>query len=137
MDDIGKKLKEYFDNQGITQKDIAEQLDVSRAYVNALFNGKSVFGKEQADKWGNLYGLSKSWLLTGEGEMFASPVQQNINGTHNTQIAGNNNRVSSPSMLDKAMTEIAEQRKLVAKAQEQVSKAQEHIDRLMALLEKK
>lgn len=69
MTDIGNKLKEYFDNKGITQSEIAEKLGVSKAYVNALFTGKRAFGKKQAEAWVNLFGLSASWLLTGEGEM--------------------------------------------------------------------
>ncbi|MBW4753781.1 helix-turn-helix domain-containing protein [Prevotella melaninogenica] len=69
MDDIGNKLKEYFDNKGITQSEIAEKLGVSKAYVNALFTGKRAFGKKQAEAWVNLFGLSASWLLTGEGDM--------------------------------------------------------------------
>ena len=69
MDDVGSKLKEYFENKGITQSEIAEKLGVSKAYVNALFTGKRAFGKKQAESWVNLFGLSASWLLTGEGDM--------------------------------------------------------------------
>ncbi len=74
--------------------------------------------------------VNRAWLLTGEGEMIKPSVQQMLNGDNNTQIAGNNNHVNLPSTLDKAINEIAEQRKLVAKAQEQ-------IDRLISLLERK
>ncbi len=74
--------------------------------------------------------INRAWLLTGEGEMIKPSVQQMLNGDNNTQIAGNNNHVNLPSTLDKAINEIAEQRKLVAKAQEQ-------IDRLISLLERK
>lgn len=74
--------------------------------------------------------INRAWLLTGEGEMIKSSVQQMLNGDNNTQIAGNNNHVNLPSTLDKAINEIAEQRKLVAKAQEQ-------IDRLISLLERR
>ena len=62
-------LAEYFKSKGVTQSAIAEELGVSKAYVNSLMNGKKAFGKAQAAKWGDLYGLSPSWLLTGEGEM--------------------------------------------------------------------
>lgn len=72
MDNIGQKLKEYFDGQGITQKDIADELGVSKAYINSLFTNKRAFGKEQAEIWGNHFGLSKAWLLTGEGDMLVS-----------------------------------------------------------------
>ena len=69
MANIGSKLKEYFDSKGITQVNIASQLGVSKSYVNALFTGKREFGKQQAENWSNLFGLSSSWLLTGDGEM--------------------------------------------------------------------
>lgn len=76
-------LAEYFKSKGVTQSAIAEELGVSKAYVNSLMNGKKAFGKAQAAKWGDLYGLSPSWLLTGEGEMLkdgapaAQPTQEN------------------------------------------------------------
>ena len=74
--------------------------------------------------------INRTWLLTGDGEMIIPSVQQTLNGDNNTQIAGNNNQVNLSGTLDRAINEIAEQRKLVAKAQEQ-------IDRLITLLEKK
>lgn len=62
---LGKYLRET----GHTQASIASQLGVSQPYVNALLTGCKAFGKSQAKKWGDLYGLSPSWLLTGEGSM--------------------------------------------------------------------
>ena len=80
MANISSKLKEYFDNKGITQADIALKLGVSKSYVNSLFTGKREFGKQQAENWGNLFGLSPSWLLTGEGSMLkegdSTPILQ-------------------------------------------------------------
>lgn len=71
-------LAEYFKSKGVTQSAIAEKLGVSKAYVNSLMNGKKAFGKAQAAKWGDLYGLSPSWLLTGEGDMLKAdaPITQ-------------------------------------------------------------
>lgn len=63
--DLGKYLRDT----GHTQASIAAQLGVSQPYVNALLTGRKAFGKSQAKKWGDLYNLSPSWLLTGEGEM--------------------------------------------------------------------
>lgn len=49
-------------------------------------------GKNQARRLSNLYGLSFSWLLTGEGEIIANTsTYVNANGTNATAINGNNN----------------------------------------------
>lgn len=55
-----------------------------------------------------------------------------IQGTGNNIVGDNNNwnNVNTDEALSRALNEIGEQRKLVAKAQEQ-------IDRLISLLEKK
>lgn len=80
MDNVAHKLSEYFEYKGITQSEIASTLGVTKAYVNALFKGRSSFGKKQAEKFGNHFGISPSWLLTGEGDMLlddtpAAPTQ--------------------------------------------------------------
>lgn len=65
-----EKIQAFFDERNITQIEIANQLGVSKTYVNALLTGRKKFGKKQAETWESLFGLSKSWLLTdGEGEM--------------------------------------------------------------------
>ena len=59
--------------------------------------------------------------------MLSRPIHQEINGDHNTQVAGNY-QTNNPETLDKAIDEIAAQRKLVEKSQEQ-------IDRLLSIIE--
>lgn len=73
--------------------------------------------------------LNTGWLMTGDGEMLRSSINQTVTGDNNTAIAGNQNHINSSSTLDKALDEISEQRKLVSKSQEQ-------IDRLLAIIEK-
>lgn len=72
------ELGKYLRDTGHTQASIASQLGVSQPYVNALLTGRKAFGKLQAKKWGELYGLSPSWLLTGEGSMLKAdaPIAQ-------------------------------------------------------------
>ncbi len=77
--EIYKALQEHFKKAGMSQIAIAEKLGVSKAYINALLSGRQRFGKRQAEIWSETFGLSKSWLLTGEGEMLkdnTSSVQQ-------------------------------------------------------------
>lgn len=72
-----KKLREYFDNQGITQKQISKDLSISFDYTNRLLNGRREFGGKIAQRFQDLYGISFAWLMTGEGEMMASDRYSN------------------------------------------------------------
>lgn len=66
---IGRKIKEYFSEAGISQTEVAKILDVQPAAVSNQLNGRS-FGKNSAAKWSNAFGFRTNWLLTGEGPMF-------------------------------------------------------------------
>ena len=67
MEKVTKGLTNWLSSEGMTQKDVAEKLGVSEQFVNALFNGRMEFGKKTANDWQKLFGLSASWLRTGEG----------------------------------------------------------------------
>ena len=90
---IYQELKKFFDSKGLNQPQIAEILGVSVPYVNAVLNGTKPLGKKNAEKWANHFGLSKSYLLTGEGELLLpspTPTPQPTNDTSsllNTIIA--------------------------------------------------
>lgn len=71
MDDKIKKLREYLDSQGITQESIARKFGVGKAAINQLLTGRKPFGKNNAQRWSEEFGISAGWLLTGEGEMFS------------------------------------------------------------------
>lgn len=62
-------LKRYFRDKALTQIDISKKLGVSKQYVNSLLSGSRPFGKKQAKKWEDAFGISCAWLLTGGGEM--------------------------------------------------------------------
>ena len=113
-----ENLRKFFENKGITQKSIAEELNVAPAYINKLLTGKKAFGKKTAQKFQDLYGLSSSWLLTGEGSILTEPA---------TAPAASSSTDLSAA-LNKAMDEIAAQRRITEKSQQQ-------IDRLLSLLE--
>lgn len=118
MEKIGEKLSAFFKEKDITQEEIAAQLGVSQSYVNALLNDKKAFGKKQAQKWNELFGLSVNWLLTGEGNITNNGVTQsnqngdNING-HSVTV----NKTETDSFI------------------ELLKKKDEQIDRLLSIIE--
>ncbi len=67
--EIGKKIKEYFSEIGMSQTEAAEKLGVQQAAVSNQLNGRA-FGKNSAAKWNAVFGFRTNWLLTGEGPMF-------------------------------------------------------------------
>lgn len=91
MNDISQELTAYFKRLGVTQEEIASKFEVSQQYISALLSGKKAFGKKQAQKFYELYGISPSWLLTGEGSMI-SPTGNNAQVIgYNTGTAINGN----------------------------------------------
>lgn len=111
-------LREYFNSQGITQREVAEKLGVSPAYINKLFRGEKAFGKKTAQQFQTLFGLSAPWLLTGEGEMLKHA--QTITGDGNVQVTG--------KTLDAALREVENAHNIISKMQQQM-------DTLLAVIE--
>lgn len=113
-----------------TQKDVASIMEATQQNVSAALKGKEgVLTDNFLRRFNLAFGdpFNIDWLINGNGEMLAHPISQNAKGDNNTQIAGNGNNVNM-STIDKALDEISEQRKLVAKSQEQ-------IDRLLSIIE--
>ncbi len=67
--EIGRKIKEYFSEIGMSQTEAAEKLGIQQAAVSNQLNGRA-FGKNSAAKWNAAFGFRINWLMTGEGRMF-------------------------------------------------------------------
>ena len=118
------------------KRDIAEAAGINYTHLSEMISGKRGVTEKSsgkitasAKKICDRFGVSPDFLINGTGNVWVSEISGNQNGNGSTQIFGDENHVNSSTTLDKALDEIAEQRKLVAKAQEQ-------IDRLITLLEK-
>lgn len=81
MAKIGKELREYFDNKGIKQTEIAKMIGVKPPYITKIFSNEREIGKNQVEKWITQFGFNKVWLLTGEGSMLKDTSQANNNAT--------------------------------------------------------
>ena len=120
----------------------AQAIGVAPSVVDNIVGkrqGKPSF--DVVEKISAIAGLNLEWLITGKGEMLrtSTPSQYGtanlmLSGHDNVQVQGNSNNVATQphpptQTIDRALDEIAEQRKLVQTAQAQ-------IDRLLAVIER-
>ena len=148
-DRLGEVVK-YLRFKGFanTQKEVAELLGMSPANLSSALRGDSRYLTDglATKVCTSFIFINKDWLLTGEGEMLRDGiVMQNMYGDNQiaggdiTNGAGGNTTTTTnnykdcggceTNLLERAMEEIGEQRKLLTKAQEQ-------IDRLLSIIEK-
>ncbi len=80
--EIGKKIKDYFSEIGMSQTEAADKLGVQQAAVSNQLNGRA-FGKNSAAKWNAAFGFRTNWLLTGEGPMFDTQEKDTGTDGHN------------------------------------------------------
>lgn len=121
---IANSLKEYFRNQGVTQQEIAESMGVSQAYIGKILNGDRAIGKQTAEKLNTLYGFSRGWLLTGEGDMLIGDTNVTNNGT-SQQVAQNVRGHVTQSVTSDLTSTITELTDIIKQSQELVSTSQE------------
>jgi len=106
-------LRQYFEDKGITQKSIALMLDVDPAYINKLLTGKKAFGKKTAQQFQDLFGLSASWLLTGEGTMLVDNSASN--GSHSSQAVGDGATANNSEGVKECLEIIKKQQESIDK----------------------
>lgn len=118
---VKERTIEFVKSQKITMKEFETRCGLSTGYVTSMRKG---YG---ADKLNNVLKafpqLNRDWLLYGEGSMLTEPAT--------APAASSSTDLSSTdlsSALNKAMDEIAAQRRITEKSQQQ-------IDRLLSLLE--
>lgn len=80
---FGKKLRVIRIERDIFLKDMAEQLDVSIAYLSAVENGKRNIPDDWVEKLGNLYGVYKDEL---KKLIFESRKKATIDFTRNEKV---------------------------------------------------
>ena len=133
---IKDRLIIYINHLGISVRKFEIECELSNGYIK---NIRQSIMPDKLRKIALCYPeLNTGWLMTGEGEMLKTVSIENGDGS--TQIIGDGNHVSTPSTLDKALDEIAAQRRLVEKSQElikeQVRINKEQTDRFLAIIDK-
>ena len=123
---IKERLTAYLKYKGINKSEFGRIIGVSNAYISSI---RKSIQPDKAEKIVSSFpDLNIAWLMTGEGEMLKNSTTQTSSGDNSPNISGNGNHVNNAATIDKALNEIAEQRRLVSKSQEQ-------IDRLLGIIE--
>ena len=71
--EVSDRVKLLLSKAGISQKDFAKSLAISPPRLNNYLSGRNAFPQDTLIKVSKLTNSELSWLLTGQGEMFASP----------------------------------------------------------------
>lgn len=77
---LGNRLKELRRIKNLTQKDLADFMKTSPAYLGYLENDKKSPGTELLTNLKINLGVSIDWLLTGRGEPFITDQPKSLEG---------------------------------------------------------
>lgn len=78
MEQIKDRLKEWRNQRGLKQRDVAEALNVNVGLVGSWECGRQKVPDYRIDQICTKFGVSRDWLERGEGEMFV-PVEESEN----------------------------------------------------------
>lgn len=75
---IGERIKEVRKSSGLTQADFGKQVKISGASVSMIENGINTPSDQTITLICSRFNVSEAWLRTGEGEMYAPDVLDDI-----------------------------------------------------------
>ena len=106
---INKKLRLWFKEHNITIEEIAQRMNITRGSATVMLSDRA-FGEERADAWSKEFGISKRFLLTGEGPVSArqSGYQKIVSEVELLHEIVNSQRVTN----DKLRSELERYRQL-------------------------
>ncbi len=83
MSEYGERIRQIREALGLSQSEFAERLGIHKQMVSDVERGKQKRFNTQIEKsLADIFGVNLSWLLHGQGEMFAP---QNTQTSHTLQ----------------------------------------------------
>lgn len=117
-------IREYFDKNGILQREIAEKLGVHEGTVSSILSGRFGISKNTARKMAEIYGFDLGFLLSGEGSLFPPGVR-----IHQSQrVSGNGTGIQTIGADQALAMENAQLR-------EQLEQCRAEKERLLGIIE--
>ncbi len=102
MERIIDRLDKFMKSSNLNDNQVTVQCNLSIGLLGKARQGKSDLGKKAIDKILSIYqNLNRTWLLTGDGEMF---IKSDFSGNEvngNGNVLGNNNNVRHCDVVNK------------------------------------
>lgn len=117
-------LREYFHENGISNRDLAAKLQKHEATISNILSGKYGISRETATKLVELYGFSMRFLLSGDGQL-VPPGGIRIHQSNNTNTGDGAGAIHVDAALQ---TEVEQLR-------ERLTKAEAEKERLLGIIE--
>lgn len=77
------ELRDYFDKNGILNKDVCEATGVAPATLSNILAGRFGISKKMAARLAQVYGFDITFLVSGEGALFPDPRVRKPAEAHN------------------------------------------------------
>lgn len=124
MSKQSEAIREYFDKNGILQREIAEKLGVHEGTVSSILSGRFGISKNTARKMAEIYGFDLGFLLSGDGSLFPPGVR-----IHQSQrVSGNGTGIQAIGADQALAMENAQLR-------EQLEQCRTEKERLLGIIE--
>lgn len=72
MESVNKRIGEVIIALELSQAKFAQRLGVSRSGITKIVNGNNVVTEQMKASIVSIFGVSRNWLDTGEGDMFSA-----------------------------------------------------------------
>lgn len=123
-------IRDYFDKNGILQKDVCEALGIHTGTLSNILSGRYGISKNIAKKMAAVYGFDLAFLLSGEGSLISGRGIQarRIDQSHNSGNIANGGEIRQITGDAALAVENAQLR-------EQLEQARAEKDRLLGIIE--
>lgn len=119
-------LREYFDKNGILQKEVCEVLGLHSGTVSSILSGRFGISKKVAKRLADVYGFDLEFLLTGEGVLVPPPGTVRI--SQSQRVTGNGTGIQTIGADQALAMENAQLR-------DQLEQCRAEKDRLLGIIE--
>ena len=119
-------IRDYFEKNGIPQKDICEATKASKTTISNMLAGRYGISKKMAHALAKLYGFDVVFLLSGEGDLFPP---------HGIRIAQHHNTNNGEGAGAIHLSEDAALRAEVARLRDQLERERAEKARLLGIIE--